>query len=145
MAHQPIPIEARASIIIEHPLWYSAHALRLLHRIHWPRIEQLRERRKSRQQLLDLIAASAEAGQILVIESGRDCDGVEYSGRTRLIEATVAAVDRLDSEIGEWADGPYRLQIGRPSERDSISYESRDLVMAAYEDGHRHVIYSQFP
>jgi hypothetical protein len=137
--------EAKAAIAAAHPLWFAAHHLRLLHKIHQPRIDIMRRRRAAIEQLRARIAACAEGGQILVIESGRDCDGVEYSGHTRIIDATLAAFRKLDAEIGEWADGPYSLDVDRPSIRGSIEPESRDLVLEAMEDGHRHVIYSRFP
>lgn len=87
----------------------------------------------------------AENGLIAVIESGRDCDGVEYEGSVYVIEASVDAYEALDDDIGKWADGPYRLQIARPSDAESVEYTSRDLVMEAHEDGHRHSIVSRFP
>lgn len=141
----PLNDEARAAISAAYPHWFAAHYLLLLHKVHWPSIERLQARRQAILQLRQRIADCAEDGQILVIESGRDCDGVEYTGRTRLIEATPAAFRALDDEIAEWADGPYELSVARPSERASIAYQSRDLVAEAHEDGHPHVIYSRFP
>lgn len=91
------------------------------------------------------IIERAEDGKVAVIESGRDCDCVEYSGRVHIIDATVEAFIWLDSQIGDWADGPYRLGIVKPSEAKTVEYTSRDLVLEAMEDGHRQVIYSQFP
>lgn len=91
------------------------------------------------------IIECAEGGKVAVVESGRDCDCVEYSGHVRIIDATVEAFTWLDSQIGDWADGPYHLAIIKPSEAAGIRRESRDLVLEAMEDGHRHAIYSQFP
>lgn len=141
----PLNDEARKALRESQPLWFSAHYLRLLHYIHQPTIERLQARRNERLWLHNRIATLAEGGKILVIESGRDCDGCEYTGRTRLIDAAVAAFDQLDRELSKWADGPYRLTVARPSEQASITYESRDLVAEAHEDGHSHVIYSRFP
>lgn len=98
------------------------------------------ERALLEQRIHDL----AEHGEVVVVESGRDCDGVEYRGRCHTIQATLDAYIKLDDEIGQWADGPYRLNIVSPSQAESISYSSRDLVMEAYEDGHPHYIVSSF-
>ena len=91
------------------------------------------------------IAELAEDGMVAAVESGRDCDGVEYSGKVCVIEATLAAFDKLHDDTAEWADGPFRFDLMRVSEAKKVEYESRDLVMEAHEDGHRHVIYSQYP
>lgn len=91
------------------------------------------------------IASIAEDGKVAWVESGRDCDCVEYSGRVHIVDATYQAYVELDERLGEWADGPYQLALCRVSETQSVTYESRDLVMEAHEDGHPHVIYSSFP
>lgn len=87
----------------------------------------------------------AEDGKVAVIESGRDCDCVEYDGRVHIIEATVEAFDALHDSISEWADGPFRLQLSKVSEATGVKYQSRDLVMEARENGHPHYIVSQYP
>lgn len=142
---QPLKTDAWRNILAARPQWRSAHYLRMLHAIHWPRADELRTRRMARLSLAQLIAACNEGGKVLVVESGRDCDGSEYSGRVHTIDATVAAFDWLDARLGDWSDGPYYLSVARPSERDSISSTSRDLALEAFEDGHAHVIYSRFP
>lgn len=91
------------------------------------------------------IADLAEDGMVAAIESGRDCDGVQYSGRVRIIEATLEAFDKLHDDTAEWADGPFHFDLMRVSEAQAVRYESRDLVMEAHENGHPHVIYSSFP
>lgn len=94
----------------------------------------------------EILADYAEQGVITYIESGRDCDGVDYWGRKhRGIEPTYEAYLRLCGEIGEWADGPFYLEPCKPSKADKIEYESVDRVMEAFENGHRHVIHSPFP
>lgn len=91
----------------------------------------------------NLIETYAFEGEIKVVESGRDCDGVEYDGRVHTIVADFENFEALDDEIGEWADGPYHLAIV-PWDTD-VRYSSRDLVMEAHEDGHPHSITSRFP
>jgi hypothetical protein len=96
---------------------------------------------KSRQQLALDIAAKAEDGMVLVVESGRDCDGVQYWGRTSTIPAAVMSFIALETHTAKWADGPFRLDIERPSMEKGIDAGSRDLGMEAFEDGHPHVLY----
>ena len=137
--------ETRNAVCKAVPLFEGAHLLRLLHRIHQPEIDAIRRRRANVLHLITLIASHAQNGKVCAVESGRDCDGVEYSGKIHTIDATIAAWRELDDDIGQWADGPYHLSVASPSEAETIEYASRDLVMEAHEDGHRHVIYSQFP
>lgn len=129
----------------QEPQWRSAFYLRVLHIYVWPRIEQARERRLARLTLAQRIASCAEGGKILVLESGRDCDGCQYSGKQHTIAATLAAYDALDARLGDWADGPYSLSVARPSEAGSVRYTSRDLGLEAFENGHPHVIVSRIP
>jgi hypothetical protein len=67
---------------------------------------------------------------------------VEYSGRVRVIDASVLAFHKLEQETWDSADGPFRLTI-IPFDVE-VKYESRDLVMEAYENGHRHSVVSRF-
>ena len=90
----------------------------------------------------DAIEQYAEGGYIKVVESGRDCDGVQYDGLVRIIEASRAVFEKLQDEIAESADGPFRLTIVPMS--DDPEYETRDLVMEAHENGHAHSIVSRF-
>ncbi len=101
---------------------------------------------KHREMVEAVIQAYAEDGMVCYIESGRDCDCVEYDGKVHgPVPATAQAYEELDTLIGEWADGPYHLALCRPSEVKKVKYESRDLVMEAHEDGHPHSIVSRFP
>ena len=79
---------------------------------------------------------------IAVVWSGRDCDGVRYSGQVYMVEATREAVIEHINHEYEWADGPCSWRLMRPSEARSIQYTSRDLTLEAFEDGHAHVIYA---
>ena len=126
------------------PQWRSAHYLRLLHAVYWPRIEQRRDARLLRLSLGQRIASCAEGGKILVLESGRDCDGCQYTGRKHTIDATLAAYDALDARLGDWADGPYFLRVVPPSYAPHVIVSSRDLGLEAFESGHPHVIVSRF-
>lgn len=92
--------------------------------------------------LLTRIQHCATAGKVGVIESGRDCDGVEYDGKMYIIDATAEAYHTLEDEIGEGADGPFQLDIC--SLNDPVEYTSRDLVIEALEEGHPGVLLSKF-
>ena len=61
------------------------------------------------------IAELAEHGRVAVVESGRDCDGVQYSGRVRIIRARLRDFLELEKRIFEWPDGPFHLSLERPS------------------------------
>ena len=61
------------------------------------------------------IAELAEHGRVAVVESGRDCDGVQYSGRVRIIRARLKDFLELEKRIFEWPDGPFHLSLERPS------------------------------
>lgn len=98
-----------------------------------------------KRALLEMqIESLDEHGEVCVVESGRDCDGVEYSGRVTTIQATLTDFEDLRERIAEYADGPFHLEIVRPSEAESIEYVTRDTVMEAYENGHPHSISSRF-
>lgn len=134
----------RAKIKASAPTFFEVRVLRILHFLHRGNIEHLRRARLHRLALHQRIVECAEDGKILVIESGRDCDCVEYHGKTMLCPANVRAFDRLHDEIAKWADGPFRLDIDKPSNRDRYEYRSRDLALEAFEDGHQHHIVSSF-
>lgn len=103
------------------------------------------ERINKRAALAALIERCAEDGKIAVVESGRDCDCVEYSGKVSIIEATARAFHAHEQGVAEWADGPFHLAIEKPSVARGIQAESRDLALEAYEDGHPHSVVSRFP
>jgi len=81
-----------------------------------------------------------ENGEIAVVVSGRDCDGVEYHNRVSIVP--VEEADACEAGEEEWADGPIYFERMRPSEAKTLEYSSRDLVAEAHENGHSHVIYS---
>lgn len=94
-----------------------------------------------RAALLTRIETCAEDGKVALVESGRDCDGVRYTGRVRLIEATPRAYWAEYEQVADWADGPFSFAIVRPSEATGIEYQSRDLTLEAFEDGHAHCLH----
>lgn len=144
MSHDLFSTATRDAVCKADRLFEGARILRLLHRLHWDRIQDIQVRRANVMLLIHLIATKAEGGKVCAIESGRDCDGVQYAGKVHTIDANIAAWRKLYDDLGNWADGPFSLSVASPSEARAIEYTSRDLVMEAHEDGHPHVIYSQF-
>lgn len=93
------------------------------------------------QELARNISRAAEGGQIAVIESGRDCDGVRYWGDVTLIPATLTHFEDHWRKRAKWADGPFHLDIARPSEALQLRPGCRDLTLEAFEDGHPHCLF----
>lgn len=93
------------------------------------------------QELAQTISNAAEGGQIAVVESGRDCDGVRYWGDVTLLPATLVHFNQHWEKRAKWADGPFHLDIARPSEALRTHRGSRDLALEAFEDGHPHCLF----
>ena len=96
---------------------------------------------------------------IAVVWSGRDCDGVAFSGRVSLIDLNPespwgtdkngepfkslrAAVTRHINKTYDYADGPMSYVIMSKADAEYVEYASRDLGMEAFENGHSHVLYA---
>jgi len=88
-----------------------------------------------------LIKEYEHNGKLYLVESGRDCDGVQYSGTTHSCKADPWALRALEDGIGEWADGPFSLNLIKHEDLDEVEYTSRDLTLEAFEDGHQHILY----
>jgi hypothetical protein len=104
------------------------------------KLERATESRLRRQTRIAAIRDKAESGKIAMIWSGRDCDGVRYSGSVYIVDATAYAVDAEEAHTLNWADGPCRFYLERPSIACGVEYESRDLALEAFEEGHPHLI-----
>lgn len=114
--------------------------LKMAHKTFHHVVREAHERTQARRNYLARLFALAEDGKIAVIESGRDCDGVAYSGSVTIVDANVNAVqEHIDRQV-KWADGPMWFDLDRPSAAAAIEYKSRDLTLEAFEDGHSHVI-----
>ena len=81
------------------------------------------------------VRVMAECGKVAVVWSGRDCDGVAYSGDVRLVNATLADVRRHIERYYEWADGPCNYTMMSPSTAALIHPQERDLTAEAHEEG----------
>jgi hypothetical protein len=43
--------------------------------------------------------------------------------------------------VTKWADGPVYFDVMKPRDAKRVRYQSRDLVLEAFEDGHPHCIH----
>ena len=131
--------ETMYAAVRELPDGRRLHLLNLLLR------DSLEEQHAATQRRLNMhrrITECDEGGMVALIESGMDCDGVRYAGRVHLVPATWQAVVAREDEIYKWADGPCNLYIERPSVADEVEYQSRDLALEAFEDGHPYSLYA---
>lgn len=101
----------------------------------------LHERINARATLAQQIAAhKSPDGMLYLEESGMDCDCVRYSGRIHCIPATLQAYKKLEDDTYKWSDGPFNLRLVTQAEAESAQYQSRDLALEAFENGHPHHI-----
>lgn len=89
---------------------------------------------QERKLLADRIMLCAENGKIAVVQSGMDCDCVEYDGQVTILSATVPAFVARHDKVADWADGPFSLRIVPPSRAENIVPTSRDRALEAYEN-----------
>lgn len=95
---------------------------------------------QTEMKISDLLREKAENGQVLLVTSGMDCDCVRYSGCTRLVPADLQGFLQALDKVYYSAEGPMQWYIASPSEQSEIHYESRDLALEAFEDGHPYAI-----
>lgn len=93
-----------------------------------------------RAELKARIARNTENGLVALVESGRDCDCVEYCHSWLHNHLTPYLFDKIVNDTHSWADGPVHIGMCKPSERPEAY--SRDLALEAHEDGHPHVVSS---
>ena len=96
------------------------------------------DRLERKAKTITRINACKENGKIAVVESGIDCDGVCYNGIVTIIPATYTHFENLHDSTAKGADGPFNLEIHKPSEE--IEYKSEDRTLQAFENGHPHLI-----
>lgn len=120
---------------------FDCKVLKLLAKLYGARLKERRFARLQRLAFLQQIRDYAEDGQIAVVWSGMDCDGVRYSGDVRMVSATKQDVTEHIDHVYEWADGPCVYSLMRPSCARELEYQSRDLAAEAHEDGHSHCLF----
>lgn len=93
-----------------------------------------------RVKIQSIIDKYTEDDRIGLVESGMDCDCVQYCHGSEYPAMRAIQFQRQRDDMYEWADGPCNLSICRPSELPQ-NY-SRDLALEAFEDGHPHIVYA---
>lgn len=118
---------------------YKLYLLNLVYRDDYES-EERRNALLARLGIHKTLASKAENGKVALIESGMDCDGVQYTGHVTLIDANFAAYEKHHDHVAEHADGRFWFAIMKPSDAKNVHYRSRDRALEAYEDGHPHSI-----
>jgi hypothetical protein len=116
--------------------------LKLSADVYVPRYRRRAAARAKHQKLLEDVVLCAEEGFVAVVWGGRDCDGVQYEGRSCAVPANTADVTQHIADAYAWADGPCHFAILSPSAASDLEYYSCDLVMEAHENGHPHVLHA---
>jgi hypothetical protein len=88
------------------------------------------------------IKENAENGRVLIVYGGRDCDGSQSDGYTKLVDAGYYSAQKFIDSLYEGADGAIWYEFAKPSAISNIAVETRDLTLEAFENGHSHIIYS---
>jgi len=99
---------------------------------------------KRRWRVWALIKEFEHEGKIYHVESGRDCDGVQYSGHIHSCAAHPWAYEALLDRISDSADGPFHLDMIKYEDLHEVEYTSRDLTLEAFENGHPHYLTSAY-
>jgi len=88
------------------------------------------------------IKENAENGRVLIVYGGRDCDGSQSEGYTKLVDAGYYSAQKFIDSLYEGADGAIWYEFAKPSEDVNIAVETRDLALEAFENGHNSTIYA---
>jgi len=104
------------------------------HRYVQPTGDRLAERAALAAELSDCTVNGVTG----IVESGRDCDCVQYTHSATRTGLTLIAFERERDSIYSWADGPCYVSLCRPDELPGN--HSRDLALEAFEDGHAHIV-----
>lgn len=119
---------------------YEADRLALLEHVQRPTLLRLHDEVQQRVALCAKVRQLSDNGRVGVVFSGRDCDGVQYSGRACVVG--VAEVYATIRQQLENAEGPTQYKLCSASDVDNVEYKSVDLTLRAFEDGHPHILYS---
>lgn len=118
---------------------YEADRLALLEQVQRTTLLRLHDEVQQRVALCAKVRQLSDNGRVGLVFSGRDCDGVQYSGRAYVVDvAEVYSTIRHELENSE---GPTQYKLCSASDVDNVEYKSVDLTLRAFEDGHPHVLY----
>lgn len=110
------------------------------HRYQRSQVSQVHHTINRRARIKAEITAYDEGGKIAFYRQGMDCDCSKYFHAQILDTPGVVEFDSCNQKHIEWLDGPESCWFGRASECEP-AYESRDLALEAFEEGHPHVVY----
>tara|TARA_B100001939_G_C16781854_1_gene547357 strand:+ start:365 stop:802 length:438 start_codon:yes stop_codon:yes gene_type:complete len=91
-----------------------------------------------KQERYDYFRKHSENGYTHLIESGMDCDGVQYRYVGEKIKCVPIVLDKEIDRIHYSADGSVSVNCVKPSEAEKIEDVSIDRGMEASENGHPH-------
>ena len=83
---------------------------------------------------------NTEYGYTCLVETGMDCDGVQYRNIGEPIKCVPIAIDKEIDRIHHWADGSVSVNCVKPSKAKKMKNVSIDRGMEAFENGHAHTI-----
>ena len=115
--------------------------LRLLHILYRDKTDKFSDAARKRRSLHSSIQKKQENGKIAVIWSGMDCDCIKYLGAFHIMAADWRVIDEHIAQYYKWADGPCGYYFERPSVAKTIPYHASDPILAAFENGHPHVVH----
>ncbi len=93
-----------------------------------------------RAKLYERVAPYVVDGKVALNVSQMDCDCSKWTQSDVIDAVPLLAVEREVWRIYENAEGPiFGLWFSKPE--DAAEYESRDLALEAFENGHAHIVY----
>ena len=106
------------------------------------RLAGVHDRINERADLSAMLKHAIHNGHVGVVRAGRDCDCVEFHyEHIRPVRPLMAEYQWMEQEYAE-AEGPLSIAFRHPDAVDDGRFDSRDLALEAFEDGHAHVIYT---
>lgn len=79
-------------------------------------------------------------GYVVICVNSVDCD-MTHASYTRLIPASLMACQCEEADIYNGAEGPTSVDYASPYDVEPNQYETNDLALEAFENGHPHVVY----
>jgi len=93
-----------------------------------------------KQERYNQFRKNSENGLTCIIETGMDCDGVQYRFVGEIVKCVPVAIDKEMDRIRYSADGSVSVYCVKPSEAEKMQNVSIDRCMEAFENGHAHTI-----
>ena len=105
----------------------------------FPRFNR-KDKLAKKQERYEYFRKHSENGFTHLVESGMDCDGVQYRYVGEQIKCVPIAIDKEIDRIRYSADGSVSVNCVKPSEAEKMEDVSIDRGMEAFENGHPHSI-----